>query len=641
MHTPTLLPAFVLVLGFVSCEKATPPPIVQEPPAAAQDDAQIIAARDALARQAMEIETRSALLDKQLAEMEQKLRQSEKDSLRGQLDALRQQNEQLRAQADTARKQSDQLGRRLVTTRSPPAPVQPPQSNGRDYSLFYDRLAPHGRWVDVSGYGLCFQPGLARTSTWRPYVDGCWSWSTLGWAWQSNEPFGWATYHYGRWVHLSRHGWIWVPGCEWAPAWVAWRQSRDYIGWAPLPPEPSPCFSIQRDCDSRYRLGPASYIFISVTNFVRPSYTTLCQPVSYNSSIFTQTVNNTQIVACGGAAHRGTPLFMHHGGPPRHQIEQICQQTPPQTQLRPIEHHKLAEGDLPEGVHKHGKPHLLPVIALPTLTSALPLPDIKPAEHIERPQLADAFAEVPAIARPDIQQTLEEDRKRPHLTDLPYTSSPSPTQPILSPPSLTPNIRPTQSVEVQTPPGSLLDPAEVPLEPLGSQPQQKGAASSSEAPDAPAMPPVVETSAPSSPTTPEPIIAAASTSPEQASTAPMSQTPIQAPVAEQTVAAEQQALQQAAAEQQARQRAETLAMQQKQEEAAAARAAAEEQMRQAQIEAQRQAQMEAQRQAEEAARRAQEEAQRQAQMEAQRQAEEAARRAQEEAQRQAQMEAQR
>src|SRR2546423_9736807 len=28
-----------------------------------------------------------------------------------------------------------------------------------------------------------------------------------------------------------------VPGDEWAPAWVSWRSSKDYVGWAPLPPE--------------------------------------------------------------------------------------------------------------------------------------------------------------------------------------------------------------------------------------------------------------------------------------------------------------------------------------------------------------------------------------------------------------------
>jgi hypothetical protein len=52
--------------------------------------------------------------------------------------------------------------------------------------------------------------------------------------WQSNEPFGWATYHYGSWDWDRRIGWYWVPGYRWAPAWVVWRTSGDYIGWAPV-----------------------------------------------------------------------------------------------------------------------------------------------------------------------------------------------------------------------------------------------------------------------------------------------------------------------------------------------------------------------------------------------------------------------
>jgi ribosomal protein L21 len=47
---------------------------------------------------------------------------------------------------------------------------------------------------------------------------------------------GWATYHYGRWGFSKRIGWFWVPGSRWAPAWVSWRQSDDYLAWAPLPP---------------------------------------------------------------------------------------------------------------------------------------------------------------------------------------------------------------------------------------------------------------------------------------------------------------------------------------------------------------------------------------------------------------------
>jgi hypothetical protein len=43
-------------------------------------------------------------------------------------------------------------------------------------------------------------------------------------------------YHYGRWIH-DRGAWFWVPGDEWAPAWVNWRYGGDDIGWAPMPPD--------------------------------------------------------------------------------------------------------------------------------------------------------------------------------------------------------------------------------------------------------------------------------------------------------------------------------------------------------------------------------------------------------------------
>ena len=37
--------------------------------------------------------------------------------------------------------------------------------------------------------------------------------------------------------HMNQaYGWYWVPGYEWAPAWVAWRNNNDYYGWAPLSP---------------------------------------------------------------------------------------------------------------------------------------------------------------------------------------------------------------------------------------------------------------------------------------------------------------------------------------------------------------------------------------------------------------------
>jgi hypothetical protein len=103
-------------------------------------------------------------------------------------------------------------------------------------SYFYDSLAPYGRWIEYSSYGWCWAP-YQPSPYWRPYWDGYWALTEYGWTWISDEPWGWATYHYGRWVFDPPWGWIWVPGTVWAPAWVAWHSSDSWVGWAPLPPE--------------------------------------------------------------------------------------------------------------------------------------------------------------------------------------------------------------------------------------------------------------------------------------------------------------------------------------------------------------------------------------------------------------------
>jgi hypothetical protein len=52
----------------------------------------------------------------------------------------------------------------------------------------------------------------------------------------SDAPFGEVTEHHGRWVATAR-GWAWIPGDEYAPAWVEWRDAGDAVGWAPLGPD--------------------------------------------------------------------------------------------------------------------------------------------------------------------------------------------------------------------------------------------------------------------------------------------------------------------------------------------------------------------------------------------------------------------
>ena len=103
-----------------------------------------------------------------------------------------------------------------------------------DHGVFYDRLSPHGSWTWTQGQYVWVPTGV--DAGWRPYTRGRWVYTDHGWTWASDEPFGWATYHYGRWGFSNRIGWFWVPGNRWGPAWVSWRQSDDYLAWAPLPP---------------------------------------------------------------------------------------------------------------------------------------------------------------------------------------------------------------------------------------------------------------------------------------------------------------------------------------------------------------------------------------------------------------------
>jgi probable HAF family extracellular repeat protein len=171
------------------------------------------------------------------------------------------------------------------------------EGNGDDYSVFYSRLSSDGDWVEAGDYGYVFCPHVAQGGDWAPYCDGHWVWTDRGWFWYSNEPFGWATYHYGRWIRISGQGWCWVPGNEWAPAWVSWRQSSDYVGWAPLPPDAG--FSVNVGiagwADSYYGIGPAAYTFINFKSWAQPSYLRFLAPPNENVQIIRQTTNITNI----------------------------------------------------------------------------------------------------------------------------------------------------------------------------------------------------------------------------------------------------------------------------------------------------------------------------------------------------------
>ncbi len=103
------------------------------------------------------------------------------------------------------------------------------------FEVFYYYLAPYGEWIEID-YGIYAWRPIRIRYGWSPYLYGRWVWTKYGWYWDSFEPFGWAVYHYGRWYFDDYYGWLWIPDYTWGPAWVEWRYTDRFIGWAPLPP---------------------------------------------------------------------------------------------------------------------------------------------------------------------------------------------------------------------------------------------------------------------------------------------------------------------------------------------------------------------------------------------------------------------
>lgn len=111
-------------------------------------------------------------------------------------------------------------------------------------------LQQYGRWTVAKKYGHVWIPNETR-SDWAPYRNGHWVWIRhWGWTWVDEQPWGFAPFHYGRWVYID-HRWSWVPGPRniqpvYAPALVVFVGGKNFnlklssgvsgIAWFPLAP---------------------------------------------------------------------------------------------------------------------------------------------------------------------------------------------------------------------------------------------------------------------------------------------------------------------------------------------------------------------------------------------------------------------
>ena len=165
------------------------------------------------------------------------------------------------------------------------------------YQTFYDNLAPYGQWVNDPQYGNVWVPN--EGGDFRPYGSrGHWVMTDYGNTWVSEDPWGWACYHYGRWTYDPYYGWVWIPGYEWAPAWVTWRYGGGYCGWAPLGPNIAigasyncpdswwifvgPEYMYSPDCYHHWRGPDYNTTYIHQTTIIRNYYMDNNTHVRYN-----------------------------------------------------------------------------------------------------------------------------------------------------------------------------------------------------------------------------------------------------------------------------------------------------------------------------------------------------------------------
>jgi hypothetical protein len=114
-------------------------------------------------------------------------------------------------------------------------------------------LDRYGTWEQTPEYGgtAIWVPRQVPVG-WAPYTVGHWAWvRPWGWTWVDDAPWGFAPFHYGRWIY-RRDVWCWVPGTYvarpvYAPALVGWIGGPSVsvsitvgggppVGWVPLAP---------------------------------------------------------------------------------------------------------------------------------------------------------------------------------------------------------------------------------------------------------------------------------------------------------------------------------------------------------------------------------------------------------------------
>ncbi|MGC2321234.1 MAG: DUF6600 domain-containing protein, partial [Terriglobales bacterium] len=157
----------------------------------------------------------------------------------------------------------------------------------------YEDLDDYGEWRDDPSYGHVWYPTQVGVG-WAPYREGHWAWiSPWGWTWVDDAPWGYAPFHYGRWVTVGNR-WGWVAGPVdvvpvYAPALVVFLGtggigSGGNVGWFPLGPREVyvPSYRVSRVYINRVNVSNTTVSNTTITNV-------------YNTTVVNRTTTITNV----------------------------------------------------------------------------------------------------------------------------------------------------------------------------------------------------------------------------------------------------------------------------------------------------------------------------------------------------------
>jgi hypothetical protein len=181
-----------------------------------------------------------------------------------------------------------------------------------DDVIGYEDLDDNGGWRQVPEYGTVWFPHTTIVG-WAPYRYGHWAWvSPWGWTWVDDASWGFAPFHYGRWVSVGG-AWGWIPAAPrvvgvvyvrpvYAPALVAWVGGPRYaggvayaggggfaagvsVGWFPLGPREVfvPSYPVSRRYVNNVNVSNTTVNTTIVNNY-------------YNTTVINKNVTNVRYV---------------------------------------------------------------------------------------------------------------------------------------------------------------------------------------------------------------------------------------------------------------------------------------------------------------------------------------------------------